>query len=401
MERDEETGLEYHNARYYLPWLGRWLSADPIGIRDGVNLYGYVKNNPVMLLDPSGNNGETCGVWDEESMTCYAEECPTQSTPQDEVPAPSPPPRVRVRRKPAPPVTQSSPPETNVVPAAANESVSPSTFQPLGPGLVTVYDTTRRMTYLATISEASERVAEEIRTLAANPTLQNLDEAERMAREVSALRNATRTATQATLTTGGRIMSEALEQPRDWATVFEKYGGQRNFETFEEVARASGRSAPSVTRLAAFGRVAGPVAVTVGVGLSVWRVSEARPQDRPRVIAEEAGATGGGALGASLGTAGGVGLAGLIVGGASGPPGWLVLGLGIIGGGAGGYIGSEGGRGLVGAMLPRGGFMYDRDLADRAILEGRNPFCAQCHGPGGALDPNNEWNRRSRLRYFH
>ena len=30
MERDEETGLEYHSARYYLPWLGRWLSCDPL-----------------------------------------------------------------------------------------------------------------------------------------------------------------------------------------------------------------------------------------------------------------------------------------------------------------------------------------------------------------------------------
>ncbi|HET9431637.1 MAG TPA: toxin TcdB middle/C-terminal domain-containing protein, partial [Chitinophagaceae bacterium] len=30
MERDEESGLEYHSARYYLSWLGRWLSADPI-----------------------------------------------------------------------------------------------------------------------------------------------------------------------------------------------------------------------------------------------------------------------------------------------------------------------------------------------------------------------------------
>jgi hypothetical protein len=37
----------------------------------------------------------------------------------------------------------------------------------------------------------------------------------------------------------------------------------------------------------------------------------------------------------------------------------------------------------------------DQDLADRAIAEGRNPLCAQCHGPGGALDPNNEWNRRN------
>src|SRR5690606_26277020 len=39
MERDEETGMAYHSARYYLPWLGRWMSADPIGIGDGVNVY--------------------------------------------------------------------------------------------------------------------------------------------------------------------------------------------------------------------------------------------------------------------------------------------------------------------------------------------------------------------------
>ena len=28
-ERDEETGLNYHGARYYAPWLGRWMSTDP------------------------------------------------------------------------------------------------------------------------------------------------------------------------------------------------------------------------------------------------------------------------------------------------------------------------------------------------------------------------------------
>ena len=54
MERDEETGLEYHSARYYLPWLGRWLSADPIGIGDGVNLYGYCKGNPIKGIDLTG-----------------------------------------------------------------------------------------------------------------------------------------------------------------------------------------------------------------------------------------------------------------------------------------------------------------------------------------------------------
>ena len=34
-ERDEETGLYYHGARYYAPWLGRWTAADPAGLIDG------------------------------------------------------------------------------------------------------------------------------------------------------------------------------------------------------------------------------------------------------------------------------------------------------------------------------------------------------------------------------
>lgn len=58
MERDEETGLEYHSARYYLPWLGRWLSSDPAGLDDGLNLYAYVSNNPCILHDPTGHQGQ-------------------------------------------------------------------------------------------------------------------------------------------------------------------------------------------------------------------------------------------------------------------------------------------------------------------------------------------------------
>lgn len=54
MERDEETGLNYHNARYYIPWLGRWLNPDPIGIGDGVNVYAYCHNNPTTNTDTSG-----------------------------------------------------------------------------------------------------------------------------------------------------------------------------------------------------------------------------------------------------------------------------------------------------------------------------------------------------------
>lgn len=54
MERDEETGLEYHSARYYIPWLGRWLSVDPIAIKGGINDYVYCANNPVNKTDTNG-----------------------------------------------------------------------------------------------------------------------------------------------------------------------------------------------------------------------------------------------------------------------------------------------------------------------------------------------------------
>ena len=53
-ERDEETGLYYYGARYYVPWLGRWLSVDPAGLVDGPNLYAYTRDNPLRYTDRRG-----------------------------------------------------------------------------------------------------------------------------------------------------------------------------------------------------------------------------------------------------------------------------------------------------------------------------------------------------------
>ncbi len=57
-ERDDESGLYYHDARYYAPCLGRWMSCDPAGRKDGLNLYIYTKSNPIRFRDPSGMQAE-------------------------------------------------------------------------------------------------------------------------------------------------------------------------------------------------------------------------------------------------------------------------------------------------------------------------------------------------------
>jgi RHS repeat-associated protein len=54
-ERDfEETGFYYYGSRYYASWLGRWTSCDRAGYVDGLNLYAFVKDNPVRFSDQKG-----------------------------------------------------------------------------------------------------------------------------------------------------------------------------------------------------------------------------------------------------------------------------------------------------------------------------------------------------------
>jgi RHS repeat-associated protein len=51
---DANSGLYYYGYRWYAPNLQRWLNRDPIAEHGGLNLYGFVRNNPANLIDSDG-----------------------------------------------------------------------------------------------------------------------------------------------------------------------------------------------------------------------------------------------------------------------------------------------------------------------------------------------------------
>jgi RHS repeat-associated protein len=51
---DAETGLHQNFRRDYNFSGGRYIEADPIGLWAGINIYAYVRNNPLRFVDPLG-----------------------------------------------------------------------------------------------------------------------------------------------------------------------------------------------------------------------------------------------------------------------------------------------------------------------------------------------------------
>lgn len=94
MERDEESGLAYQGVRHYVVWIGRWINPDPLGMKGGINQYAYVRNSPLVYVDPSGTQpGQSVytdtgvqytnvnGVWEggEESIEIFGTAPPPDS----------------------------------------------------------------------------------------------------------------------------------------------------------------------------------------------------------------------------------------------------------------------------------------------------------------------------------
>lgn len=61
---DDESDLLYYGYRYYKPSTGTWPNRDPIEEKGGINLYEFVNDSPIDLVDPQGlkfGDGKICG----------------------------------------------------------------------------------------------------------------------------------------------------------------------------------------------------------------------------------------------------------------------------------------------------------------------------------------------------
>jgi RHS repeat-associated protein len=52
--RREIADLSLFTHRFYNPSIMRWHTTDPLGFKEGLNLYAYVRNNPFYYKDPDG-----------------------------------------------------------------------------------------------------------------------------------------------------------------------------------------------------------------------------------------------------------------------------------------------------------------------------------------------------------
>ena len=75
-ERDDETGMYYYGVRYYAPWMGRWISTDPLGMGDGTNLFRFVRSNPLTFIDSigmqAGNSGKFVDFVEDDQGQLFA-----------------------------------------------------------------------------------------------------------------------------------------------------------------------------------------------------------------------------------------------------------------------------------------------------------------------------------------
>jgi RHS repeat-associated protein len=265
-ERDEESAMYYHGARYYATWLGRWSACDPAGPIDGLALYTYCRCNPMMRADHSG--AQSSITFTENDARAH--------------------------------------PESHVVLGhrSSTSHPPPSTQGSLTSGLRAVAgslqgaDIALRDLYKLANADRASAVRQMIELLEATPN--EASKAATMARSVSDLRNLLRAATQEKLTPVGKILSRLLEKDRSWAQIVKKYGdpfdvalpAERRMVIADKIAAASAKSSRAMNALQAFGKGL----MVLNVAVSSWQIGGGITKIR-------SGQTGEGALDVAEGTA--------------------------------------------------------------------------------------------------
>jgi RHS repeat-associated protein len=411
-ERDEESGFYYHGARYYPPWLGRWTSADPEGMVDGVNLFAYCRNNPLTFNDPTGTQ---C---DPTMQSCID---PTEPTAREEALQQSLPENERYLPPSAAPPSFSSSTVSGGFSLFANLLRSAAPSAPVAAGIPAAAPGTdfaaaaaqaRQAYRAANVMPPGTQVQHWTKELSAAAT--NMDPAV-MNLNLSPLQSTGRATGPWSATSVGPATT-LLTDPAGGQTRYQVIGGSVYGNEHRFADRFLIPQIEDQIRAANPGATPGEVAEAAGRQARWIMTGDPGPSALPPVpegmsssarwLVGGAGAlnfAGGAFMLASVDTERDPGIvtAGKITSGSA-----SVVGGGMEIGGA--LLGSAGlaeagaaasGVGLVIAVpimvyeaRPRGWIANDPVLVERARREGRNAFCAQCHGPGGALDPNNDWN---------
>ncbi|GEM_PF-1398696 len=375
-ERDEESGLYYHGARYYIPWLCRWSTSDPLENKyAGMSPYNYGNCNPIVFNDPSGMGGEDVVKYtrpDEKAIYLSKDAKPNFVKEGDELVFLEPGHKQTNRdassllkvgdlisftdeygvfytssftknkdgsytfsgyvNKEGEDYLQ---PEASSVTHEGNSRNS----EYIGNSITGLNDSYKRLEYKSTIEKMS---AENLSKVLDAKEIGDYELAEKVAKNSSDTRNQIRTEFQKKQSPVGKSISEVLDRKRSWDELYDKYKGDDKFKTMEKITEASGRSNNQLASITKKLRVAAWVGLVWSTIQSAREIWNASPEKRGEVAAQEAGGLIGGVLGGMAGSI--LAIAALaFVGGllAVTPGGWFVLGASLIGGTIIGEIGKK------------------------------------------------------------
>ncbi|MEK8029255.1 SpvB/TcaC N-terminal domain-containing protein [Ideonella sp. DXS29W] len=370
MERDEETGLSYHSARYYAPWLGRWVSCDPIGVNGGTNLYGYSGSDPIGMTDVGGHSPAKPEAVAEDT---YRKELKGKWEKVGPVVDITPDKHVYANGVDAHVVVGQGKSAVNVI-GDNKHSNAPGKSGPsksYGKGAESLENAARQDHRQVVRNIRDARRANAVDPETAYYAIEG-------AKDGLVLKDIGISGYNT------QVSAKTLRDTQASVTKFDQFADAAAHRQSLDIKRAlsgshSSARTPDIPHSghpphapnAPGGKHAGKVialAIALYVLMDTGDVYAAAQTANP--LAETTDAVKSGSAGASN----------VVASLARDLYGLTVIGTAHL------LVADQ-------IFMKKPPFLYDARLASKALAEGRNPFCAQCHGPGGALDPNNNWNR--------